>query len=106
MVGVFAPDLRSGQLHRPVADAPNGQVAADRHGFVDVGYLGHLRGHPLEIRFRAGAGAFAFRATLTIVVSRTDVNIPTVTTAAMIFTSLSSGFVPGRSVMVPGERSR
>src|SRR4051812_31307093 len=41
MVGVFAPDLRSGQLHRPVTDAPNGQVAADRHGFVDVGYLGH-----------------------------------------------------------------
>src|SRR3954469_25878808 len=41
MVGVFAPDLRSGQLHRPVTDAPNGQVAADRHGFVDVRYLGH-----------------------------------------------------------------
>src|SRR4051812_1303533 len=41
MVWVFAPDLRSGQLHRPVTDAPNGQVAADRHGCVDVRYSGH-----------------------------------------------------------------
>ena len=41
MVGVFAPDLRSGQLHRPVADAPNGQVAADRHGLLDLRDSGH-----------------------------------------------------------------
>src|SRR3954452_11314820 len=41
MVGVFAPLLRSGQLHRPVTDAPNGEVAADRHGFVDQRDSGH-----------------------------------------------------------------
>ena len=41
MVGVFAPDLRSGQLHRPVTDAPNGQVGADGHGFIDVRDSGH-----------------------------------------------------------------
>ena len=41
VVGVLAPDLRSGQLHRPVPDAPNRQVAADRHGFVDLRDSGH-----------------------------------------------------------------
>src|SRR4051812_10789533 len=44
MVGVFAPDLRSGQLHCPVTDAPNGEVAADRHGFVNVRDSGHYVG--------------------------------------------------------------
>ena len=32
VVGVFAPDLRPGQLHRAVADPPDGQVTTDGDG--------------------------------------------------------------------------
>jgi hypothetical protein len=49
VVGVLAPDLRPGQLHRPVADAPDGQVAPDRHGVGDVRDWAHFEA-PFPVR--------------------------------------------------------
>jgi hypothetical protein len=49
VIGVLAPDLRSGQLHRPVADARDGQVAPDRHGVGDVRDWAHFEA-PFPVR--------------------------------------------------------